>query len=434
MTSIHEFDADAKKKFMDILSVQLPPFDRFVSKSELVEWEIGVESRKEYLNKLSKDLKQHQGSLLVPVIGDVGSGKTHFLWQIKNSFNIEQFASFIDLPRSKGKFDYNIYSDLIEEFGADRLRDFTQEFGEKFGAGERLYGFFRTQNITKVTLNAYEQLNKSFTNTSALQQCIMVLIQHFIKRDTYDITERWLLGQQLDLDELFMISVNNDLSTNDISKIMLKLLIDHYKQGIILLFDDFDEAIQEYKTLSNYFDDEDVNWAKDLGSGKDEYKGSQAKTEEFDTLEGIILDKLKRIDNFKLVVVMDNQNADPILNWFRERIDSGKILDPIVLKPFTLRDTISIYLIRMKNFCQKYNVTHPSIEFEIKDRSNFEELKYKYGADLFYPLSYEIIEDVYMKYKGNVRKIVRTFKKIIDSIIFEELKIDEINTRYQLFI
>lgn len=420
-----------KERFKTVLLNSLPPFDRFVAKGELEEWDAGVRSRQSAILDIRRHLDRTGHSILIPIIGDIGSGKTHFLWTIKNSFEIDEFASFINLPRSREKFFYYVYGDLIEDFGADRLLEFAQEFGEKFGAAERLYGFFKTQNVREITANAYNILKADFSFKEALHQCIHVLIQHILKRDTYQITERWLLGQVMEINELFMIGVNDDLSSQKLARSMLKLLIDHYYQGIVLLFDDFDKAIEEYQNLPVLHYEDEINWATDLDPVGE--KESTVEEENDKDLVEIICAMLKEMHQLKLIITLGVDDAPLILERLRASVPEGTIVDPIFLDSVTLEDTLNLYLARLREFAMKNQIPHPVRDYDPdEDVLNVESMNP--NDVIFYPLNLNVIKHVHRETHGNVRAIIRNFKRLFDAVVFEDIDPENLDERFKKFV
>jgi len=414
------FDSAQKKKFMNKLFYGLPPFDQFVAKGDLEETEDIFQSRKEVMKKISNQINNAQHSLLIPVVGETGNGKTHFLWGIKNTFNIDAFTTFIALPRSKDKFYYYVYSDFLEEFAASHLREFTQNFGDRFGANERLFGFFRTHNTVKVFMNAYQSLKEEFRYKKALEQCVSVTISHLMNPEKFQVAERWLLGELMEFDDLFVLNVNEDLSGKNLAETMLKLLINNYNPGVLLLFDDFEEASQEYSSLgTSYFDDE-----------FDDFDEDSENDEEDETLIEKIMNLLVHTNNFKIVISMGFEEAENILSSIKEKLaDKSLMADPISLTKITLNDVYQLYLERMKKFCYTNKANHPVIELSLNDYTSRD--KSDIPDTLFYPLTKEIIKHIYEVSDGNARRILKNFKRIFDALIFEEIEVQNLNSEYK---
>jgi hypothetical protein len=409
------FDSAQKKKFMNKLFYGLPPFDQFVAKGDLEETEDIFLSRKEVMKKISNQINNTKHSLLIPVIGETGNGKTHFMWGIKNTFNIEAFTTFIALPRSKDKFYYYVYSDFLEEFAASHLREFTQNFGDRFGANERLFGFFRTHNTDKVFMNAYESLKEEgFRYKTALEQCVSVTISHLMNPEKFQVAERWLLGELMEFDDLFVLNVNEDLSGKHLAETMLQLLINNYNPGILLLFDDFDKASHEYSSLgTSYFEDD--------------FDDDSENNEEDETLIEKIVNLLVHSNNFKVVISMGFADAENILSAFKEKLaDKSLMSDPISLTNITLNDVYQLYLERLKKFCYANKANHPVIELSLNDYTSQD-----ISDTLFYPLTKDIINHIYDVSDGNARRVLKNFKRIFDALIFEEIKVENLNIEYK---
>jgi len=424
-------DSAYKQKFVKKLAYLLPPFDRFVAKGELPEQDPVFPAREDSIKIIAQEIKKTQ-SLIIPVIGEVGSGKTHFLWGLYNSFDIDAITAFLSFPRSKEKFLYYLYSNFIKQFGQNNLRDFSQNFGEKFGAAERLFGLFRTQNTDRIALSAINQLRGEY-DAESLEQCVNVTIQHLMNNDKSQIAERWLLGQLMDVEDLFLINATEDLSKEIMAKTMFKLLIENHSQDIVFLFDDLDKAAREFDSLDTFCKSEDyVNWAGDI----DDICAKNAQ----DLGEFALLDELitlmKDINNFKLVVTLEQAGSSKFIDWLKEKVkeSSVHVADPIYLNSITFEDTEHLYFSRLKNFCLKYNITHPIADRTFKPENDIEEFQDIYGQDLYFPLNKEIITEIYGITKGNPRSILKNFKRLFDAIIFEEIKIDDIKAEYKRFL
>ncbi len=420
------YEHSQKQKFIRKLSRLLPPFDRFVAKGELPEQDPVFPSRENILRKIAEEIQRDQ-SVLIPVVGSVGAGKTHFLWGIYNSFDIDANSAFLSFPRSKEKFLYYLYSNFIKQYGQNNLRDFTQNFGEKFGAAEKLYGLFRTQNSDQISQSAINQLEDDYDRAS-LEQCVNVTIQHMMNNDKSQVAERWLLGQLMDIEELDLLGAYEDLSKEIMAKTMMKLIVEHTEQDTVFLFDDLDKAATEFDSLEEYFDpDDDVNWAGDLGETEN--------VEEFALIEEL-LQLMRDIKKLKFVVTLGQDESERCIEWLKKKqVDPTiYIADPIFLSTITINDTNHLYFSRMKNFCLKYDVDHPTADRSFKPERDLDEYLQVYGENLYFPLSENIIKDIFEISDKNPRKILRNFKRIFDAIIFEEIKIDEIESEYRRFL
>ncbi|MHA1453950.1 MAG: hypothetical protein ACTSRD_13905, partial [Promethearchaeota archaeon] len=210
------------------------------------------------------------------------------------------------------------------------------------------------------------------------------------------------------------------------AKTMLKLIVEHNSQDIVLLFDDLDKAAKEFD------DGELVNWAGDLKEDCD--KGEVCKGE-FALLE-VLFGLMEDIDNLKIVVTLEQGESERFLKWFNSKKETSSVhvADPLHLGPITLKDAYHLYFSRLRNFCMKYHVTHPVADHTFKLDKDFKDFEQIFGEDLYFPLNQEILEVVYGIKFGNPREILRNFKSIFDAIIFEEAGIEEIQTEYNRFL
>ena len=72
-----------KQKFLNVLKLTGSPFRKFVSTGEINE-ELGVvQSRKGILQSIINKIESNE-SFILPIIGNVGSGKTHLYWALRH--------------------------------------------------------------------------------------------------------------------------------------------------------------------------------------------------------------------------------------------------------------------------------------------------------------------------------------------------------------
>ena len=74
---------NTKQKLLYYLKILGSPFKKFVSTGELIE-ELGVvQSRQKLLDSIT-DIIENNENFILPIIGEVGIGKTHLFWALKN--------------------------------------------------------------------------------------------------------------------------------------------------------------------------------------------------------------------------------------------------------------------------------------------------------------------------------------------------------------
>jgi len=96
-----------KQKLLNILKFTGSPFKKFVSTSEIEE-ELGiVQSREEFLESIVNQIDKNENFIL-PIIGNVGSGKTHLYWALKHRLYYYNIIN-ISLETVNKRFYYNLH-------------------------------------------------------------------------------------------------------------------------------------------------------------------------------------------------------------------------------------------------------------------------------------------------------------------------------------
>ncbi|MBD3254378.1 MAG: hypothetical protein GF383_04755 [Candidatus Lokiarchaeota archaeon] len=145
-----------KEKLLNILRLGINPFKKFVSTGEFEETTGLVPSRHNLLNSIL-NLVETNENFILPIIGGVGAGKTHFFWALKHKLHYYN-TIYISLENVYRKFYYNVYSEYVEDIGVDSLRNITNELCNRWGALERKFGFFHVADIEKVRNFAFNIL------------------------------------------------------------------------------------------------------------------------------------------------------------------------------------------------------------------------------------------------------------------------------------
>ena len=158
-----------KAKLLNILRIGINPFKKFVSTGEIKE-ELGfVSSRKSLMESIINIIKSNENFIL-PIIGEVGAGKTHLFWNLKKKL-LYHNTFYISLENYR-KFYYHLYSEYIEELGVEFLRSIANKLCNEWGALERKFGFFHVADINKVRKTAYKKISNEFEDKIALNDII----------------------------------------------------------------------------------------------------------------------------------------------------------------------------------------------------------------------------------------------------------------------
>jgi len=172
-----------------------------LSTGEIKE-EIGlVPSRQEFMSSIINTIKNKNENFILPIIGEVGTGKTHLYWALKNRLYYHN-TCYISLENVYRKFYYNLYSEYIEEMGLKVLRSITTKLCIEWGALEKKFGFFNVVEIKKTRDTALKGWSNKFEDNLALRDIINAITAHQL--DPYEKidAERWLLGELFNVREL----------------------------------------------------------------------------------------------------------------------------------------------------------------------------------------------------------------------------------------
>jgi hypothetical protein len=242
-----------EQKLINTLKFIGSPFKKFVSTGEIKE-DIGlVPSREEFLADLVKIINRNENFIL-PIIGEVGQGKTHLYWALKNVLH-NYNSVYISLETVYKKFYYRTYSEFIENMAVklgdkidseDRvepLRNMTKQLCNEWGANQRKYGFFQVADIDKTKEVAFEKWNKKYKDKEALKDIITAIIAHQLEPYKKIEAERWLIGELMDVRDLTRLNLKHDLRKRNHAFTMLKVFIENSNKKSVLFLDDFERVL-----------------------------------------------------------------------------------------------------------------------------------------------------------------------------------------------
>ncbi|MBN1214432.1 MAG: hypothetical protein JXA99_03215 [Candidatus Lokiarchaeota archaeon] len=393
---------NTKLKFLKLFKIKINPFNNFVATGEIKEELDFVNSRKHFMDSISKFIDENQNFIL-PIIGDIGVGKTHLFWALKKKLKEKYNIIYISLENIYRKFFYNLYSEFIEELGIDNIRKITQKLCNKWRGLEKKYGFFPIPNIEKAKSNAYSEWKDEFDSPSALNDIINVIISHQLDPYKRIDAEDYLLGELMNIRELSMLDVENDLRNRNNAFTMLKVLIENSKLGTIIFIDDFDKLIslmKEEEEIETFFDS---SW---LYGSEESSDNIVAKN---------ILDKiakLQHIKNLKKIITLNSKiSLIEIKKIFRqENLDLlNHLKEPMFLSDFQEDDIYGFYQSTIQKFLES-----------IDSKKTLANLKNSY-----YPMNENTLKKIYHRSKGNPRDIIKKLIREFNEIIYHDKFIND---------
>jgi len=383
------------------------PFRRFVATGEITEHLGLVDSRREFLNNL-KTITKNDENFILPLIGEIGVGKTHLFWALKSEVRLQFNVIYISLDNIYKKFYYNLYSEFIDELGLIELRRITNNLCYKWGAYKKKYGFFPVVDVEKARKNAFNEWKYSFNNKSALEEAINVITSHQLDPYKKIEAENYLLGELMNIRELLMLNVENDLRKKENAYTMLKILIENSKYGTIIFIDDFETIISLLKVEEEKETFFDSSW---LYGAEESPESIAAKK---------ILRKIMNLLKIRGLRVIITQNSVDSLEEIKELITEKNkdflitFKKPIFLYKFEEQDIFNFYKNNINLFLK--NIKRPHLLEDIKNP--------------YYPLNKELLKKIYNKTNGNPRRIIKTLIEIFNKIIYDNKEIEEILKKY----
>ena len=397
-----------KAKLLNILKIGINPFKKFVSTGELKE-ELGmVFSRKELMEAIINVIERNENFIL-PIIGEVGSGKTHLFWALKKKL-LYHNTFYISLENYR-KFYYHLYSEYIEELGVEFLRSITNKLCNEWGALERKFGFFHVADIQKVRNAALENLSKDFDDKIALNDIINAITAQQLDLWKKKEAENWLLGELMDFRDLSHLNLLYDLRRKSYAFTMLKIIVENSKLGSVLFIDDFEKIISLMKPEEGSEEIFDPSYLYGSETSSPESIAAQK------ILEKVL--NLQKIRGIKIIITLNSIDSLEEIKRNVQEKDTNLLATfekPLFLSKFIESDVYEFYKKNMKNFLKTVNY----LEF-------IEE-----NPDYYFPLDEDILKNIYDKANGSPREIIKLLIKIFNDIIYSDENLEDILNSYEI--
>ncbi|MHA1240317.1 MAG: hypothetical protein ACTSQU_05940 [Promethearchaeota archaeon] len=400
-----------KELLLNIIKWGNNPFKKFVSTGEIKEDLDLVNSRIELIKKIN-DLVKNESNFILPIIGDIGSGKTHLFWALRN--NLYYYNTiYISLEYVYKKLFSNIYSEFIENLEMEPLKYIVNQLCDKWGALERKFGFFHVADIEKVQKYAFEQLSNKYKEVEpeTLRDVINGITIHQLDPYKKIEAERWLLGELMDVKELSTLNLIHDLRKGKNAYLILRLLVENSKSGTILFIDDFGKIISILSPQSEQTEEVfDPSWLY----GTDESPNDIAADKIFNKIV-----QLQKIEGLRIIITLKSKESlVEIRKKYSEKSSEllSSIKEPYFLCEFKEEDVYELYSSTMSKF------------YESIDHAEFS----KAFQNPYYPLNKHIIKYVFNRAEGNPRAIIKLLIKIFNEIIYSNESLDVTLKDYEI--
>ncbi|MHA2474260.1 MAG: hypothetical protein ACXAES_13620, partial [Promethearchaeota archaeon] len=329
-----------------------------------------------------------RGSRLIPILGSAGSGKTHAYHSFKdkereNRKKIEQSQEarevevgivpvdwtivYVPSPPASIRVLLHVYTCMIEELGAGLLDVVSEKLVAKWGGQKK--GIFQKPKLDEVIQVGIREFPGVFAD------CVKALVTYQLDKNKKALAERWLLGEDLEDEELNELGINSVVEEDDVCLALIKIITENL-DGVLILY--FDELESPYRMLGALAEQKLLEILKRLYN---EVKGLV-----------IIIAVLKEIWP-RIIEIADAP--------LRSRMEPEQ-----ELKPFSLNDLKIFFSKSMESFWEENNLNPPLYPL--------------------FPLNEKLIEMIFEKTKGNPRNSIKLCRRFIDKVVMEEMTVEEL--------
>ncbi|MBD3189533.1 MAG: hypothetical protein GF308_02765 [Candidatus Heimdallarchaeota archaeon] len=334
------------------------PFEEFVARHKTpikVDIPDPHENVKKALMIKLKAVQRDRVPRIFPIIGEAGSGKTHFYWHLKDLEKKEDAnwtVVYIPSPPSSVRIPLHIFTCILDEIGNELITRASGEIMRRFSEK----GFFKRNRVRDIVQRAIPEY-------PGLKAEIVSALAHIGQGDKHSlIARRWILGGWISEKELDQIGTSRLIEADDLVMAAIKVLLENYHETVVLYFDEIEIP---YRTR-----------------GVD--------------VEVAFLENLKRFYNEVANVLLVAACLKEIWPRIYETLDSalrtrmGNIME---FEPFTIENIKEFYIRSMNRWwIEEQNIDPPK--------------------DPLFPLTETDFEKIYQTSEGNPRlciKLIRSF-------------------------
>jgi hypothetical protein len=388
-----ELSDDDKNMYLDVLrEAPILPFSNFVSRGDIKD-KIDIARPRSYIDRevyrLVRQTYRDRSSRLIPILGSAGSGKTHAYHSFKdkereNKKKLETTEDsqeievgqlepvnwtivYVPSPPASIRVLLHVYTCIIEECGPELLDIVSERLLEKWGGKKG--GLFQKPKIDEVIQKGIREFPGIFAD------CVKAFVTYQLDKNKKALAERWLLGEDLEDEELSELGINSVLEEDDTCLSMIKIITENLDRVLILYFDELESP---YRMLGEVAERKFLEILKRLYN---EVKGLV-----------IIIAVLKEIWP-RIIEIADAP--------LRSRMEPEQ-----ALKPFSLNDLKIFFSKSMEVFWEENNLNPPLYPL--------------------FPLNEKLLEMIYDKTQGNPRNSIKLCRRFIDKVVMDEMSVDEL--------
>ncbi|MFX1256929.1 MAG: hypothetical protein ACFFAN_03650 [Promethearchaeota archaeon] len=388
-----ELSDEDKEMYLDVLrETPIMPFSNFVSRGNLPD-KVDVTrphaSIDREVYRLVRQTYRDRSSRLIPILGSAGTGKTHAYHSFKDKerenkkklelseeseeIEISQFEPvdwtivYVPSPPASIRVLLHVYTCIIEEVGPEILNDVSKKLVEKWGGGKK--GLFQKPKTNEVIQKGIREFPGVFAD------CVKALVTYQLDKNKKALAERWLLGENLEPEELNDLGINSVIEESDVCLAMIKIITENLDRVLILYFDELESPYRMHGEAA-------------------ERKFLEILKRLYNEIKGLVINIVVLKEIWPRILEI----ADPPL---RSRMEPEQ-----ELKPFSLNDLKIFFSKSMEAFWDESNLNPPLYPL--------------------FPLNEKLIEMIYEKTNGNPRNSIKLCRRFIDKVVMEEMSVEEL--------
>lgn len=390
-----DLSEDEKELYLDVLAEGVTPFQRFVARGDIEDVIDVPNPRKRVDRAIDRAIRQtsvDKSTRLIPILGSAGTGKTHAYWALKDKEkkireakeaesvddtfeapveeDVDWTIVYVPSPPAPIRILLHVYTCMIDEIGADILAKVASKLVARWGGKKKKHlGLFGKADLNEVIQAGIREYPGVFAD------CVKALVVYELDKNRRSLAERWLLGEDMDEEELDTLGINSVIEDDDICLAMIKLFAEHLDKVIVFYFDELESP---YRT-----------------------HGESAEMRFLETLKRLY----NEVKNIVIIGAILKEIWPRILEIADQPLRS-RMEPELELKPFSLADCKLYFAKSMEFFWNENNLNPPLYPL--------------------FPLNETVLETVYNKTNGNQRDIIKLCRTFVERVVEGETSLEEL--------
>ena len=385
-----QMNEDEQELYLDVLRDGTTPFDRFVARGKMEDTvdipgpRINIDR---YLFRSIRQTQSDSSARMLPILGSAGTGKTHAYWAYKSierrlmqddqeennvagNYPEQWTIVYVPSPPAAVRILLHVYTCLLDELTADILTVVSDNLVTRWGGHKKKkLGIFGGQDLEETIQNGIREYPGIFAD------CVKSLCIFALDKDRSGLAERWLLGEDLDEDELDILGINTVIESDDVCLAMIKLICENAGRSIVLYFDELESPYRMH--------------------------GPEAEQKFLETLKQVY----NNVKNVVIVLAVLKEIWPRVLETadqaMKSRMEQERELE------FFKFDDLKLYFAKaMEYFWAKNNLNPPIYPL--------------------FPLNEQVLKVIFDKTDGNQRSIIKLIRLFVDKIVYDEMSLEEV--------